>query len=237
MQEILAAADCTAPIEETVDPEPAEKRVKSTEVELRDIRRYVNNDTGSLWTVQLGKRHPLVELSTKCVQEAEEFLLRSEVKIFGRVHTPERMQGFFSDGVAHYAFSGLKHVSQPLTASMAPLLELVQQETDFHFNGILVNKYYSASGLGHHSDDERGLAANNAVASISIGALREMELKPKKLDPEPAGLMPMYRVQVRHGTLLVMEGNFQKHYTHAIRKTPAQQLPGVRYSLTFRLHK
>ena len=102
------------------------------------------------------------------------------------------------------------------------------------FNGILVNRYEDGTEtIGAHSDDEKGLGKGGSVVGISLGAVRNMRFRGKKTPLDIDGKkyldMPM-----PHGCLFVMDGDFQKEFTHEI---PAQKtIKNVRISLTFRKH-
>ncbi len=80
--------------------------------------------------------------------------------------------------------------------------------------------------MGWHSDNEREIGARPVIASISLGAARRFVLK-RRDDPSIKLALDLPR-----GSLLVMAGNTQKLYRHAL---PATAKPiGTRINLTFR---
>lgn len=105
-------------------------------------------------------------------------------------------------------------------------------ETDF--NGILVNRYENGSEtIGAHSDNEKGLGKGGSVIGISLGATRIMRFRGKKSTLNIDGKKYL-DMEMPHGCLFIMDGDFQKEFTHEI---PAQKkITDIRISLTFRKH-
>ena len=97
------------------------------------------------------------------------------------------------------------------------------------FNSILVNEYPNGDHyISAHSDSKVGIdPACAAVATISIGAVRKFRVRDKETSArvKDISLLPHY--------VYVMEGEFQKHYTHEI---PKQAKKRARISFTFRRH-
>jgi alkylated DNA repair dioxygenase AlkB len=91
-----------------------------------------------------------------------------------------------------------------------------------------VNVYSDGEdSIGAHSDDESELWMSK-VACLSLGASRIFRMK-NKLSGAKVDTV------TKHGQLLVMEGNFQREFSHEI---PVQKkITGKRISLTFRYHK
>lgn len=119
--------------------------------------------------------------------------------------------------------------------SSAPLLQHllpgVNQSLGTHFNGILVNHYINGEKyIGAHSDDERGLdkGGRNMVAGIAFGAIRKFRIRNK----QTKAIVLDY--PHTPGTLIVMEGDFQKEFTHEI--PIEKKVKEERISVTFRHH-
>jgi alkylated DNA repair dioxygenase AlkB len=141
---------------------------------------------------------------------------------------------FFSDESIGYKYSGqmIKSTSLSNAPVLQRLLPSVNQSLGTSFNGILVNRYINGNKyIGAHSDDEKGLDKNgrNMVVGLTYGpCIRNFRIRDKSsrkivLDylHEPC-------------TLIVMEGDFQKVFTHEI---PVQKkVLGDRISITFRHH-
>jgi alkylated DNA repair dioxygenase AlkB len=156
------------------------------------------------------------------------------INIMGKQCHQRRNIGFFSDTSIGYEYSRQTMYSKPL--SMAPVLQhlipAINTSLSTNFNGVLVNRYINGEKyIGAHSDDEKALDKNgrNMVVGLAYGPgvrtfrIRDKETKKIVLDylHEPC-------------TLIVMEGNFQKCFTHEI---PMQKrVQGDRISITFRNH-
>ena len=79
--------------------------------------------------------------------------------------------------------------------------------------------------MGRHADAEAVLGPNPLVASISLGAVRTFLLR-HNVTREKRTL------ELAHGSLLLMGGSLQHHWTHEVPK--ANQHEGERINLTFR---
>ena len=92
---------------------------------------------------------------------------------------------------------------------------------------MLANLYRDGRDrMGWHRDDERELGAQPVIASISLGAARRFVLK-QRADPKVSRA-----ITLPHGSLLLMAGDTQAHYRHALPATA--KAVGPRINLTFR---
>jgi len=80
--------------------------------------------------------------------------------------------------------------------------------------------------MGWHSDDEPELGPRPVIASISLGGTRRFVLKHRE---EPARKLDL---PLPHGSLLLMGGDTQRNYRHALPRTAKPVAP--RINLTFR---
>ena len=168
------------------------------------------------------------------MKELRKLVLEVEppVKVRGKICRQRRNVGFYSDVSEGYRYSGQMMKSQPL--SVAPLLEGLMNEVNTQlgteFNGILVNHYKNGEKyISAHSDDESELDRKNGmVAALSFGATRKFRIRDKKSGKKVLDYLhkPL--------SLLVMEGKFQKDFTHEIPKE--KRIRSDRISLTFRQH-
>ena len=86
----------------------------------------------------------------------------------------------------------------PWTKELLELKKLVEKETGESFNSCLLNLYHDGTeGMAWHSDAEKDLKKNGAIASLSFGAERKFSFK-HKLTKELVSLV------LEHGSLLVM---------------------------------
>ena len=79
--------------------------------------------------------------------------------------------------------------------------------------------------MAYHSDDEKSLGRNSAIASLSFGAERNFLFK-HKITKETRSVL------LENGSLLVMKENTQTHWLH--RLPPTKKITEPRINLTFR---
>jgi alkylated DNA repair dioxygenase AlkB len=155
------------------------------------------------------------------------------IKIMGKDCRQRRNVAFYSDESEGYKYSGQTMKSLPLSNVdlFPPLLEEINNSLGTNFNGILVNRYINGEKyLSAHSDDENGLDKNNKmVVGLSYGpGIRKFRIR----DKNTKEIILDYDQQPK--TLLVMQGEFQKEFTHEI---PIQKkIKDERISITFRHH-
>lgn len=149
-----------------------------------------------------------------------------EVVIAGMPHKVPRMQAWFGNPGAALYYSGARFEPLPWTAMLARMREGVSQMAGVEFNSVLVNLYRSEQdGVGWHADDEKELGEAPTIASVSLGAERVFSLRPK-------GGGQVRKIPLSSGDLLVMRGQTQKRWQHAVLKTA--EAAGPRINLTFR---
>jgi len=103
------------------------------------------------------------------------------------------------------------------------MVEDLTQET---YNSCLLNLYHNGSeGMGWHSDDEKELLKDGAIASLSLGADRKFVFKHKRSNEKVS-------VWLEHGSLLLMRGPTQTHWKHSLPTT--KKIHSPRINLTFR---
>ncbi len=94
------------------------------------------------------------------------------------------------------------------------------------FNYILMSLYRNGNdSISYHSDDERFLGKNPVIASLSLGQSRTFHLKNKENKDRKSYLL-------ENGSLMVMKGNTQHDWLHAVPKSKKEMQP--RINITFR---
>jgi alkylated DNA repair dioxygenase AlkB len=102
------------------------------------------------------------------------------------------------------------------------------------FNYCVCNWYTSGlSGVSWHTDAEPHLVADCPIACVSFGSERVFSLA-KVPSSVTANIVPSLNVRLESGSMIVMAGDTQKHYLHAISKELA--IREARFSLTFRVN-
>ena len=151
---------------------------------------------------------------------------QEEIVIFGTRRRVPRLVAWHGDAYARYTYSGVAHEPEPWTRALRRVRERVRRFTGVHFNAVLLNLYRDGrDGMGWHADDEPELGVRPVIASLSLGATRRFVLRRK--DGCDKRELPL-----THGSLLLMEGDTQANWQHALPKTAAAT--GLRVNLTFR---
>jgi len=145
--------------------------------------------------------------------------------LFGREVAQPRLSAWY--GEQRYTYSGRTFNPLPFTPLQLVIKQAVEAATGRRFNSLLLNYYRNEQdSMGFHSDDERELGPEPAIASVSFGATRTFILKHKKL-PRTV------KIDLTDGSLLLMAGRLQHCWRHGINK--GRQALGPRINLTFRL--
>lgn len=154
---------------------------------------------------------------------------QSVIRIHGRDVRIPRLNAWYGDAGAVYAYSGTRFVPKPWTSTLTEIRARIEDTTGHAFNGVLANLYRDGNdSVGWHSDDEPELDRNPVIASVSLGAERRFAMKHKHRKE----VWPVY-LQLAHGSLLLMTGATQHHWLHQLPKT--KKPVGPRINLTFRL--
>lgn len=149
------------------------------------------------------------------------------IRIFGRHVDSPRLSAWIGDAEAVYRYSGADFLPHPWTAALIGVRARLQDELGVPFNSVLANLYRDGrDAMGWHSDDEPELGPQPVIASISLGGVRRFLLKHRQ-DPALRSAF-----ELPHGSLLVMAGDTQQHYRHALPRTARPV--GPRINLTFR---
>jgi alkylated DNA repair dioxygenase AlkB len=149
-----------------------------------------------------------------------------EAVILGKHIITKRKVAWYGDSEFSYTYSNTTKKALPWTRELLTLKHLAEEKTGEKFNSCLLNLYHSGEeGMAWHSDGEKALKKNGAIASISFGAERKFSFK-HKLTKEAVSLI------LENGSLLVMKGTTQTHWLH--RLPPTKLVKSPRVSLTFR---
>jgi alkylated DNA repair dioxygenase AlkB len=152
---------------------------------------------------------------------------RHRLKLFGREIDAPRLSCWIGDDDAGYVYSGARFEPSPWTPTAALLRDDLAARLGVRFNSVLANLYRDGrDSVGWHSDDEPELGPTPVIASLSFGATRTFRLRSRTTR---AAALPLDLV---HGSLLVMAGDTQRLYQHALPKRAGVAAP--RINLTFR---
>ncbi len=96
------------------------------------------------------------------------------------------------------------------------------------FNSVLLNYYRDGrDSMGLHADDEPELGPEPVIASLSLGATRNLYFRHRRCKE-----LATVNVPLPSRSLLVMRGETQRNWKHGIRKVARPC--GPRVNLTFR---
>ena len=148
------------------------------------------------------------------------------IVLFGREVLQPRLIAWAGD--LGYRYSEQTLEPRAFTPALAEIRERVRLLTGTPFNHVLANRYRDGrDAIGLHADDEPELGRDPVVATVSLGATRRFVLKPRR-KTMPGGA----RLDLAHGSLVVMGGTCQRHFVHGV---PRQlDVTDERISLTFR---
>lgn len=153
---------------------------------------------------------------------------QDNLRIAGRIVPVPRLQCWMGDRHSHYGYSGIRLVPTPWQEPVISIKQRVEQLAGVAFNSVLLNYYRNGQdSVAWHADDEAELGNDPVIASVSLGAVRPFQLKPKH-----PGTGPAYRMLLQHGSVIVMGKGLQINWLHQIPKV--NNLTAPRLNLTFR---
>lgn len=149
-----------------------------------------------------------------------------EAVIFGKRIMTKRKVAWYGEQPFAYTYSNTTKYALPWTRELQDLKIWVENETGETFNSCLLNLYHSGEeGMAWHSDAEKDLKKNGAIASLSLGAERKFAFRHKQTKEK-------VELFLEHGSLLVMKGTTQTNWLH--RLPPTRKTTRSRVNLTFR---
>ena len=152
---------------------------------------------------------------------------QAEIRLFGKSVMTPRLSCWMGDASAVYRYSNTTFLPEPWLNSILALKNQLETAVGCTFNSVLLNYYRNGQdAMGWHSDDESELGAQPAIASLSLGAERRFLVREKTKNARSMGL------PLAHGSLLLMQGDSQKRFQHALPRT--SKPIGARINLTFR---
>lgn len=146
--------------------------------------------------------------------------------MFGKERLLTRKVAWFGDFGLQYTYAGICKQPTPWNQCLINIRQIIESQTGHTYNSCLLNFYASGQeSMSWHSDNEKELLPNGAIASVSFGAARRFVFKHRRIDHKVALIL-------EHGSLLLMHGEIQRHWLHALPKMTRVQEP--RINLTFR---
>jgi alkylated DNA repair dioxygenase AlkB len=138
----------------------------------------------------------------------------------------KRKVAWYANKSFKYTYSNTTKLALPWFEELEQLKSLVEEKSDESYNACLLNFYHTGfEGMSWHSDTEKELKPNAAIACLSFGAQRKFSFKHKT----SKDLVSLF---LQTGSLLIMKEDTQKYWLHSLPTTTKIALP--RISLTFR---
>ena len=156
-----------------------------------------------------------------------------DIHVYGRWHQVPRLVCWY--GPHAYTYSQTSLPPCPMPQCLAEICQRINSEFELKLNSALGNWYRDGTDhMGYHSDDEAELGPYPVVASVSLGAERELlwRLKPGSRLIEQHGKGCLAKSYLEHGSLLVMQAGCQEQWQHALPKR--KRVEAGRINLTFR---
>lgn len=154
------------------------------------------------------------------------FWKNDQVIVFGKLFETKRKVAWYGDNHFEYHYSHMSKIALKWTKELLEIKSIVEELTNETYNSCLLNLYEDGSeAMGWHSDAEKELKENGAIASVSFGAERKFSFK-HKTSKETVSLI------LKNASLLLMKGETQKHWLH--RLPPSKRILSPRINLTFR---
>ncbi len=149
-----------------------------------------------------------------------------EAIIYGKLITTKRKVAWYGNQPFEYKYSNITKTALTWIPELLELKTIVEEKTNETFNSCLLNLYHNGSeGMAWHSDAEKDLKKDGAIASLSFGAERKFGFRHKQ------DKQTLY-VLLEHGSLLVIKHTTQNHWLH--RLPPTTKILKPRVNLTFR---
>lgn len=154
---------------------------------------------------------------------------RDRVRVFGRCYPIPRLHQWYADAGLDYRWSGLNMEPEPWFEELESLRDDIAAVVGAPLNSVLANLYRDGSdSMGWHADDEPELGKRPIIVSLSLGAARDFVLRHRNRGPRT----PNRCLRLANGSLLVMAGDTQKFWQHALPKR--RRITRSRINLTFR---
>ena len=149
-----------------------------------------------------------------------------EAIIFGKKIITKRKVAWYGSAAFSYTYSKITKTAILFTKELLALKAIVEKESGETYNSCLLNLYHSGEeGMGYHSDGEKMLKKNGAIASLSLGVARKFSFK-RRENKQRIDLI------LENGSLLVMKEATQTNWLHRLPPTKKVNVP--RINLTFR---
>ncbi|MBT8286743.1 MAG: alpha-ketoglutarate-dependent dioxygenase AlkB [Flavobacteriaceae bacterium] len=156
--------------------------------------------------------------------------IQDDITLFGKTYKQPRLTAFHARNLKSYSYSNITMIPRPFTSDLEFISDCLKRVCEIDFSSCLLNLYRNGQDSnGWHADNEKELGKNPVIASVSLGAERQFNLKHRHIKEL------RHKIILEHGSLLLMKGSTQHYWLHQIPKTKKEV--GQRINLTFRVIK
>lgn len=153
-----------------------------------------------------------------------------EVMMFGKKIITKRKVAWYGDEGCSYTYSKILRVPISWNETLLEIKNQVEEKANANFNSCLLNLYHEGSeSMAYHADDEPMLEQHGTIASVSFGAERRFLFRHNNFRENK---IPVMETILSSGSLLLMQGEIQSHWKHALPASKKIKTP--RINLTFR---
>jgi alkylated DNA repair dioxygenase AlkB len=151
---------------------------------------------------------------------------QEQITLFGKTHAVPRLSCWMGDIGTDYSYSNMTMTPVVWSDNVLRIKQQIEAASACSFNSVLINYYRDGQDSnGWHSDNEPELGQNPVIASLSLGADRDFQLRHK------TNKALRQSICLQHGSLLIMRGATQRCWQHHVPKRAKAQ---ARINLTFR---
>jgi alkylated DNA repair dioxygenase AlkB len=186
----------------------------------------LNDRLGSI--VKLERGFLSSDISQNILEELElvEWLNHS-IFIYGKWVKEPRSVFFMGNSGVKYTYSKQEMSAKPWTDQLLKIKNKLNTKLNTNFNSVLINNYKDGEQyMGWHCDNEKELGTRPTICSLSIGSTRDFILRNK------ADHSMKTKVDLQSGDLLLMLGETQTYWDHALPKR--LRVKDRRINFTFR---
>jgi alkylated DNA repair dioxygenase AlkB len=155
---------------------------------------------------------------------------QDDITVFGKTYPQPRLTALFGNEGKPYSYSNIVMQPHAWNSLLLFIKNEIEEVCNENFTTVLLNYYRDGKDSnGWHADDEKELGRNPVIASVSFGVERSFHLQHNSIKEQKL------KINLEHGSLLIMKGQTQHFWKHQIPKT-AKPI-GSRINLTFRIIK
>ncbi len=150
--------------------------------------------------------------------------------IFGKKIMQPRLTAWVGDPEKSYKYSGITMQPQAWSPAILKIKQRIEPVAGVTFTSALLNLYRNENdSMGWHQDNEKELGKDPVIGSVSLGESRQFHFRHAK------DKSMKQSITLLDGSFLLMQGQTQHFWYHAIPKTKKPKKP--RINITFRTLK